>query len=89
MTPLALQFYTRPDCDLCDAALAVVQRVAKKIACSISVIDISDEPALVEKYGEVIPVLTCQHVELARSFVEEKALLRALTALSKDASAPH
>ena len=83
---LSLQFYTRPDCELCDAALAVVRRVAKKVACAISVIDINSHRSLVEKYHEVIPVLTCNNVELARSFVEEKALLRALQTLAKDHS---
>ena len=85
-SPLSLQFYTRPDCELCDAALAVVHRVAKKVSCTISVIDINTDPALVEKYGEEIPVLTCNRLELARSFVEENALLRALQTLAKDPS---
>ena len=89
MTPvdiLDLQFYTRPDCELCDAALVVVKRVAKKVPSTISIININSTSALVEKYGEVIPVLTCNNLELARSFVDEKALLRALQTLSKDHS---
>ena len=78
-----LQFYTRKDCTLCHSALAVVRRVQQRIPFMLECIDIDENPALRARYGAVIPVITCGPMELASSFVEEKALHNALKNLTK------
>jgi hypothetical protein len=73
-----LHFYTRKECSLCDSALALVNRLQRRISFRVECVDIDEHPALREQYGTVIPVLTFGKQELARSFFDEKSLLSAL-----------
>ncbi|MCG9132275.1 glutaredoxin family protein [Candidatus Poribacteria bacterium] len=55
---MQLQFYTKPDCPLCDEAKAVLQRVSAKTAfIAIEEIDITKNMGLFTKYKHLIPVL--------------------------------
>ena len=81
---LAVRFFTRRDCHLCDAALAVVKRVQKKISFAVEIVDIDTNPSYASAYGNVIPVITANNIEIARSFVEEKKLFQALSAVEKN-----
>jgi hypothetical protein len=74
----SVQFYTRKECDLCHAALAVVKRVQQKIPFRLDVIDIDSNAELNALYGAVIPVVRSNNQDLARSFVDEKKLLEAI-----------
>lgn len=65
--------------------MAVVKRVQDRIPFSLDIVDIDPDPQLTDRYGTVIPVITSGSRELARSFVEEKALLRALQELMQKA----
>ena len=78
----ALQFYTRTDCTLCHSALAVVQRVQKRIGFPLEVIHIDTNPTLTALYGVDIPVLKCGDIELARTFIDEKTLIAELNKLA-------
>jgi hypothetical protein len=75
----ALQFYTRPDCELCHAALAVVKRIQQRIPFSLHCVNIDEDPELQARFGLVIPVLACGEIEFARSFFDEKSLLTAIS----------
>jgi hypothetical protein len=58
-------FYTTSGCHLCEVALSTVHSLQKKsTSFSVKLIDISDDPVLVEKYGIRIPVL--RHPSLGR-----------------------
>ena len=48
--------YGRPGCHLCDDARAVVERVCAELGESYEEISILDDPALLERYAEEIPV---------------------------------
>lgn len=92
-SPLRVRFYTRQDCPLCDSAWSVLKRVQNKIGekkVTVERVDIDQFPSYSSNYGNVIPVITVlpknepgEEVEIARSFVEEKALYAALHALEK------
>ena len=57
-TPIQLQFYTKPDCPLCDEAKVVLQNIrAKTSLVAIEEIDISKNLGLFTKYKHLIPVL--------------------------------
>ena len=75
-----LVIYTRPGCHLCTDMKAVVERVARAIGEPLRVteIDISADPALEERYGSEIPVLTVNGKKVAKYRVGEGELLRML-----------
>ena len=79
---LTVIFYTRPACTLCDSALAVVRRVQKRLPFQLDIVDIDTSPGLRALYGASIPVVVSEKTELARSFVDEKNLHRALRRLA-------
>lgn len=55
---MQLQFYTKPDCPLCDDAKRVLQRIGAKISfIAIEEIDITKDLGLFTKYKHLIPVL--------------------------------
>ena len=56
--PIQLQFYTKPDCPLCDKAKVVLQSIkAKASFVAIEEIDITKNLGLFTKYKHLIPVL--------------------------------
>ena len=48
--------YSKPGCHLCDDARAVIERVCAELGESYDEISILDDPALLERYAEEIPV---------------------------------
>ena len=50
-----LTLYTKPDCTLCDEALAALERVRRRTPFELEVIDISADTMLAERFGERIP----------------------------------
>lgn len=48
--------YSRPGCHLCDDARAVIERVCAELGEAYDEVSILDDPALLERYGEEIPV---------------------------------
>jgi hypothetical protein len=56
-TILRARLYTRPGCHLCEDALGELDRLQARQPHELELVDISDDPALVQRYGERIPVL--------------------------------
>jgi glutaredoxin len=48
--------YTRPGCHLCDDARSVVERVCTDLGEQYDEVDITGDPALLERFTEEIPV---------------------------------
>lgn len=48
--------YSKPGCHLCDDARVVIERVCADLGESYAEVSILDDPALLERYGEEIPV---------------------------------
>jgi hypothetical protein len=48
--------YAKPGCHLCDDARVVIERVCSDLGESYVEVSILDDPALLERYGEEIPV---------------------------------
>lgn len=51
-----VRVYTRPGCHLCERALTVVAAVCAELEEQWEEIDVSSDPALVERYHDEIPV---------------------------------
>ena len=77
---MQLTLYTRPGCRLCDEMKAVIRRVRGQLACGLTEVDISTDPALRRRYGHDIPVLLADGAEVARTRVGLAELLEALAA---------
>jgi hypothetical protein len=48
--------YGREGCHLCDDARAIVEAVCAELGETWAEVDIDDDPALLDRYGEEIPV---------------------------------
>jgi glutaredoxin len=71
--------YGRPGCHLCDDARAVVLRAAQRAPFELVEIDIEGEDELFKRYLERIPVVAVDGDERFEFFVDEDALVSALS----------
>jgi len=72
--------YSRPGCHLCDAAREVVARVCADLGEEYAEISIDDDPGLVDRFGEEIPVTFVDGRQHDFWRVDETRLRTALTA---------
>ena len=70
--------YGREGCHLCEDALAVIERVARRVTFSLEQRDIDGDDRLLSRYLERIPVVTIDGRERFELFVDEDALEQAL-----------
>jgi len=70
-----LTVYSKPDCHLCEDAIAVLQRLQQEFVFDIEELDISGDDVLLRAYFERIPVVALEGEELCEFFVAE-ALVR-------------
>ncbi len=69
----------KPGCHLCDDAKVIVDRVAEANPDVVAEeVSLDDNPLWAELYGELIPVILVDGVELAHWRVDEKALQNAV-----------
>jgi len=54
---IQIDVYSRPGCHLCDEAKKIIERVRKRHAFSLRVINIETDPRLESAYGTEIPVV--------------------------------
>lgn len=63
--------YSKPDCHLCDEAMAVLRRLQGEFAFELSELDITEDEQLHRDYFERIPVVLMDGEELCEYFVQE------------------
>jgi glutaredoxin len=73
-----ITIYSKPGCHLCDRAKEVIERCRAKVEFEIEVVDISQNPELLQRYHDDIPVILLDGNEIARHFVRERKLLELL-----------
>lgn len=71
---IKITIYSKPGCHLCDLAKEVVERCRVEF----QIVDISGNAELETRYGQDIPVILLDGVEIARHFVRERKLLKLL-----------
>ena len=59
-----LVLYSRANCHLCDVMLRELRPLLDGLEVKLSIVDISERDDLIGKFGERIPVLTADGVEL-------------------------
>ncbi|HUI07403.1 MAG TPA: glutaredoxin family protein [Verrucomicrobiae bacterium] len=70
--------YSRPGCHLCERAKDCLRRVQARVQFSLEDVDISQDPELLARYGNDIPVILLDGCEIARHFVRERKLVELL-----------
>jgi glutaredoxin len=70
--------YGKPGCHLCDDARAVVEQVRSRRSFELQEVDVSLDPTMNREYGERIPVLALDGVELFEFHVKEAVLIEQL-----------
>lgn len=73
-----VELLTRSRCHLCDEARAVVARVAAEYGCAWSERSVEDEPELLARFSEEIPVLFIDGVQRDFWTIDEVRLRRLL-----------
>ena len=66
--------YSKPDCHLCDDAMAALRRLQAELAFTLEERDITTDQALHRAYFERIPVVAVDGEELCDHFVDEAVL---------------
>jgi thiol-disulfide isomerase/thioredoxin len=86
--PLRVVLYRSAGCGLCDAAEAMLARIARRLPIVVEAVDIGDDPALGARYVFEIPVIEAEGRVIARAPVVEAALAAELEALLEERSGP-
>jgi Glutaredoxin-like domain (DUF836) len=75
----SLQLLSRPDCSLCDAFLADLQRLGTQLPLpDCEVLDIDDYPVLARRYGLDVPVLLLDGHRVCQHRLDQSELIRLL-----------
>jgi glutaredoxin-like protein DUF836 len=77
----AITLLSRPGCHLCDEARTVIARVAGDLKVPWTERDVTESPADLREYGEMVPVTLIDGVQHDFWRVDERRLRQALRAL--------
>ena len=95
---VVLTCYTKPGCALCDKARASIAQATRGLPVTVRWVNILDDPALLARWGERIPVVAAGEpgragesgeVVLAEGRIGERRLRRALEAYLRQPPRPH
>jgi hypothetical protein len=75
-----LVLHVRQGCHLCATALDLLAQVAAQTGEHCHVVDIDSDPALLEKFGEMVPVVTVDGVVQGYWTIDAARVRRALGA---------
>jgi glutaredoxin len=83
MPDIQIDIYSRPGCHLCDEAKDIIDRVRKRHAFAVRVINIEGDPALESAYGTEIPVVFINGSKAFKYHVDERELEKKVKRLWK------
>jgi glutaredoxin-like protein DUF836 len=72
--PLEVRLIEKPDCGLCAEAYRALRRVALDVPLDVHRVDITNDPALFDRYALRIPVVTMGERELDVAGVDDRAI---------------
>jgi glutaredoxin len=73
---IRVRLMERPNCGLCDEALAALRRVSRRTRVDIERVDVTRDTALERRYVVRVPVLVVGDEELEVGGIDESAILR-------------
>jgi glutaredoxin-like protein DUF836 len=72
--PVELVVYGRGYCHLCEEMIEALRSLASGLGFRLRVVDVDDDPALEDRYGERVPVLEGAGKEICHYFLDRGAL---------------
>jgi hypothetical protein len=66
----------RPECGLCDEAVAALRRLSRRTPLDIERVDVTRDPTILERYIVRVPVLVVGDAELDVAGIDEAAIGR-------------
>jgi hypothetical protein len=72
--------YSRHDCCLCDEALAEIEAARATVPFALEVVDVDQDPVLVQRYGHEVPVVEIDGRKAFKYRLTTRQLLRRLRA---------
>ena len=75
--------FGKPDCSLCEKAIAILERLRREFDFQIDHVDITQDLGLLGRHRERIPVVVLDGQEVASGIVTIPALRSALIRLSR------
>lgn len=79
---IILTLYGRPYCHLCDDMLAALEATRGEFDFTVEVMDVDARPEWVDRYDELVPVLTLAGEEICHYFLDAERLHAALGQVS-------
>jgi hypothetical protein len=73
---IRVQLMERPDCGLCDEALASLRRLSRKTRLDIERVDVTRDSAKLDRYVVRVPVLVVGEAELEAAGIDEAVIGR-------------
>ena len=70
--------YSRYGCHLCEDLLMQLNQLQQVYSFRIIEIDIDSNPQLIEQYDSLVPVVTCDDVQICHYFLDQAAILQLL-----------
>lgn len=83
MSKISITLYSKENCSLCDKGLAVLERINTDIPLDITIVDIYQDDALLEKYQIVIPVVEIDGKEIDYGILSETKIRNYLYTIIK------
>jgi glutaredoxin len=71
MNPVEVEIYSRPGCHLCDEAKIVIERVHRRVAFGLKVINVETDKDFEKEYGEQVPVVLINGIKAFKYRVDE------------------
>jgi hypothetical protein len=71
-----VRFLERPECGLCDEAMAALRRLSRRRPLDIERINIAGDPVLLDRYIVRVPVLIVGEAELDVAGIDDAAIGR-------------
>ena len=71
---MKLTVYSRLYCHLCEDLLARLEALRPELGFEYEVVDGDEDPALVARYNQLVPVLAAGEQEICHHFLDEPAL---------------
>ena len=72
--PCRLTVYSRYGCHLCEDMLQALARLQPLLDLELTVLEVDDDPELVNRYGDRVPVLLAGDTVLCCHFLDEQQL---------------
>jgi glutaredoxin len=88
MSQPSVTLYTRVGCHLCDVAKDVLDEARRERPFDLATIDVDTDPALVERYGLEVPVVTINGRKAFKFRVDPAALRDRLARASAGEPSP-